>query len=84
MGSKTCDVYVRLPHGIIIGHEGFSMDGMAMDSARTVLQHGINENVSRADVERWLKDNARLACVKRGDVRIIEGDRLAVDSSNRK
>ena len=87
MNGKTCDVYVKLPHGIIIGQEAFAIAGaagIAMDSARTVLEHGFNENVPRAEVEAWLTTNKHLAAVRRGDVRIIDGDRLAVDSSNRK
>jgi hypothetical protein len=82
--SKTCDVYVKLPHGIIIGHEAVSsaMDGA--DSTRLLLEHGFNENVPRRRIEQWLAQNSNLAAVKRGDVRIIPDDVIAVDSSTRK
>ena len=80
--SQTVDVYVGLPHGIILGAIDFG-NGMAYDSARTLLEHGINE-CPRDKIERWLQQNKNLSCVKRGQVRILDGDRLAVDSSKRK
>lgn len=82
--STTCDVFVRLDHGIIIGEEAYGIGTMAMDSARVVLEHGFNEDVPRARIEKWLKANRNLAAVKRGDIRILDHDVIAVDSSNRK
>ncbi|MGH8238251.1 MAG: hypothetical protein ACREXP_14700 [Steroidobacteraceae bacterium] len=80
--STTCDVFCRLPHGlIIIGQETviIGMDGA--HSERLLLEHGFNANVPRGRIERWLTQNKNLACVRRGDIRILDGDRLAVDSS---
>jgi hypothetical protein len=82
--SNTVDVYVKLPHGLIIGAVDSGIPGFAMDSARLFLQHGFNDNVDRECIEAWMAKNKTLACVKRGDVRIIDGDRIARDSSNRK
>jgi hypothetical protein len=81
--TTTVDVYCRLEHGVIIGEEAFGIggdSGMAMDSARVVLEHGFNENIPREQIEAWLARNKNLACVKRGDIRIVDGDRLARDS----
>lgn len=78
--SKTCDVYVKLPYGVIIGEDTCGIGKMAMDSQRLLLEHGFNEGVDRARVERWLTQNKNLAAVKRGDVRIVDQDRHAVDS----
>jgi hypothetical protein len=80
--SKTCDVYVRLQHGIIIGAIE-SVNGLAMDSARIALEHGLNENVPRAQIEAWLAQNKQLAAVRRGDVQILDNDRRARDSSRK-
>jgi len=81
--SAKCDVFVRLPHGVIIGAIE-SSDGLAMDSARMLLEHGFNEDVPRERIEQWLAQNKNLAAVKRGDIRILDHDVIAVDSSNRK
>jgi len=81
--SKTCDVLVRLQHGIIIDAIA-TANGLAMDSNRLFLEHGFNENVDRDRMERWLAQNKNLAAIKRGDVRIVDRDVMAVDSSNRK
>lgn len=86
--STTVDVYVNLPHGIILGGTGCPTPqgdvGFACDSSdRVCLEHGVNENVSREAIERWLAKNKTLAAVKRGDIRIIEGDEIAVDSSRK-
>jgi len=32
--------------------------------------------VPRDAIEKWLRQNSRLACVKRGDVRIVADDRM--------
>lgn len=87
--STTVDVLVKLPHGICLGTIMPSVNGMAFDSSvegRVFLKHGYNPDVSRAAVERWIAGNKNLAAVKRGDVRILETDKLAVDSAttNRK
>jgi hypothetical protein len=82
--STTCDVFVKLPHGIVM-EEGFgmAMDGKpATDSPRVILQHGLNEDMDRACIERWLKHNRQLAAVKRGDIRILEDDVIAYDSGS--
>ncbi len=78
--STTVDVYVKLPHGIIIGHEGVSMAMDSADSERLLLEHGFNSDVPRRRIETWLAQNKNLAAVKRGDVRIISHDVLAYDS----
>lgn len=83
--STTCDVYVKLPHGVIIGDIFPSVNGLAFDSIdRQFLDCGYNENVPRERIEQWIAKNKNLAAVKRGDICILEHDRLAVDSSNRK
>lgn len=84
MSKTTCDVLVRLPHGIILNAIA-GKDGMAFDSAeRLFLEHGFNENVPRGIVERWIARNKNLAAIRRGDIRILDHDVIAVDSSNRK
>lgn len=81
--SATVDVLVKLEHGIILGTIRPCVDGLAFDSGdRLYLMHGLNENVSRTAVERWLKNNSQLACVRRGDIRILNSDKLAVDSGS--
>lgn len=84
--SNTVDVLVKLPYGILIGEESYGIGtgpaAMAMDSARIHLPHGLTENVPRARIERWLKINAQLTCVRNGSVRILDTDRLAVDSGS--
>lgn len=82
--STTCDVYVRLEHGIIIGHEALSMAMDGADSERLLLEHGFNENVSRRRIEAFLAHSKNLACVRRGDIRILDGDVIAVDSSSKR
>lgn len=84
--SKVCDVYVKLPHGVVIGDIIPAKDGVAFDCAahRIILEHGFNEDVPRDRIERWLAQNKNLAAVKRGDIRIVDRDVIAVDSSNRK
>jgi len=82
--SKTCDVLVRLPHGVILNAIP-GVKGMALDSAdRLYLEHGFNESVDRGIVERWIARNQNLAAVKRGDIRILDHDVIAVDSSKPK
>lgn len=82
--ATTCDVYVKLPHGIIIDAIP-TVNGLAMDSDRLFLDQGVNENVPRERIEEWLAKNKALACVRRGEVRILDHDVMAVDSSsNRK
>lgn len=71
--SKTVDVYVKLPHGLVIGYDG-------ADSTRLLLEHGFNSDVPRSRIETWMQQNKNLAAVKRGDVRIISDDVLAYDS----
>jgi len=89
--SNTVDVYVALPHGIILNAIELPPPpglppgvGFAYDSNRIALDQGVNQDVPREDIERWLAKNKTLAAVKHGDVRIIENDRMAVDSSKRK
>lgn len=85
MSKTTCDVFVRLQHGIILGTVHPCVNGLAMDdSTRLFLEHGFNENVPRGIVERWMARNKNLAAVRRGDIRILDHDVIAVDSSNRK
>jgi hypothetical protein len=78
--STLCDVYVRLQHGIIIDAIP-TANGLAMDSNRMFLDHGVNENVPRERIQAFLERSKNLACVRRGDIRILDHDVLAVDSS---
>lgn len=83
--SSTVDVFVKLTHGILIGRETFAIPkngaSLAMDgySPRRHLKQGLNENVPRHEIESWLKQNSNLSCVRRGEVQIIDSDKLAKD-----
>ena len=80
--KRTVDVYCGLQHGCILNAIP-SVKGMAFDSARLSLENGLNEGVDREVIEDWLSRNKNLSIVKRGDVRIINGDKLAIDISRK-
>lgn len=84
--SNTCTVLCKLPSGVILGDVFPAKDGLAFDSAsRVFLDHGVTEDVPRAAVEKFLKINSQLACVRNGSVRILDdADVLAVDSNRKK
>jgi hypothetical protein len=84
--NTVVDVFVGpgLPYGILAGYATVDMagTGMALDAPRVHLKPGITENVPKRYIDSWLRHNKNLACVKRGDVRIIpSGDKFAVDRS---
>jgi hypothetical protein len=81
--STTVDVLVKLPRGIIIDAIP-TVNGLAMDSARWFLEHGVNENVPRERIEAFMARNKNLACVRNGQITILDNDVMATDSSSKR
>jgi len=59
---STCNVYVKLEHGIVLSH----------GKTTVVLSQGVNEGLDRATIEAWLKQHADFSFVKTGAVCIVE------------